>query len=196
MTFTPETEHVAKALARFVEQFKNAENLREMVSALASPLQDVDTALYQLYTQRWVDSAEGKQLDNLGAIVGQEREGRDDVEYRLWIKARVFANRANGHPDDTLRILELIQPDADYEVEPTYPATYLVHVYNATAPAQSIYNILRLAKPAGVRMNLLSDADDSTSFAFSDSGSLETGDNDRGFANDAQTTGGKFIDFL
>ncbi len=198
MSFIQETEHVEKALARFVEQFKNATNTQALVSALVDELQEIDAALWQLYTQRWVDLAEVVQLDNLGAIVGQEREARDDVEYRLWIKARVFANRSNGHPDDTLHILELIQPSADIEVEPTYPAAYLVHVYGATTSAQSIYNILTLAKPAGVRMNLLSDVDDANSFAFSDTANtLVPGDTARGFGDDGNpATGGQLIGIL
>jgi hypothetical protein len=197
MSFTQETEHVAKAKARLVEQFKKATNLQALLSVLVDQLQEVDDPLWQLYTQRWVDLAEGVQLDNLGEIVGQEREARDDAEYRLWIKARVFANRSNGHTDDTLRILELVQPDADFSVEPTYPAAYLVHVYGASAPAQSLYNILTLAKPAGVRMNLLSDVDDATSFAFSDTSSLTTGDNARGFGTTTNPAiGGKLIGIL
>lgn len=184
MSFTREREHVEKALARVVEQFKTSPRLNALLSLFAERDQLVDDQFWELYTERWVDTATGVQLDALGGIVGQEREGRDDATFRLWISARVVANRSNGHPDDTLRILELISAGADYSLEETPPAAYLVNTSDLSIDPQSIFNLLTLAKPAGVRMNLTYNPDADLAFTFSDIPDETTaGDDDKGFGD-------------
>ncbi len=184
------TDVEARALARVVEQFKHSPRLLAALSAWAGRFQELEDSLWSLFTERWI-SGSGVQLDQLGEIVGQPREGRDDTEYRLWISARVRANRSNGHGDDTLRILELIASEADYFVQETPPAAYRVDAVGLGSDPAAIFQILRLAKPAGVRLDLTySEEDPEFLFTLAPAGTLVTGDNDKGFANDAQTTGG------
>lgn len=178
-----ETEHVVKALARLVEQFKNATRVRELLTALVQPVQEIDDSLWQLVTERDIDSADGVNLDALGAIVGQEREGRDDDTYRLWIRARSLANRSNGHPDDALKILELIAPGTEYDLEETFPAAYLVTVFDLLIPVEQIYQLLALAKPAGVRLNVVYSPDLDETFTLAPGGTLVPGDFDLGFGD-------------
>ncbi len=189
---------MAKALARLVEQFKTKSGVNSLVSAIVQPLQGVDDGLYQLLTERWIDDAAGENLDTLGAIVGQAREGRDDDTYRVWIRARSVANRSNGHADDTLQILDLITPTADYALEETPPAAYIVTAFDLGISADSLFQLLSLAKPAGVRLNLIYSEDTANTFTLSDvPNTTTTGDFSKGFGTTANpATGGQLAGVL
>lgn len=150
-TLEQNAEHVTEALARLLEQFKHRPNLEALISALVSQIQDVENSAFDLYLERWVDSATGVNLDNLGELVGQPREGRLDGEYRRWIKARILVNRTNGHGDDLIRIAELVLGTLEnFELIEYYPAAYNIVVTNYPDDPQTLFDIFFAAKPAGV----------------------------------------------
>lgn len=146
--------HVQDALDRLLHQFKNSEDLKNFFTALLSPLQTVETDLWALYTQRWAADAVGAQLDNLGAIVGQPRQGRTDAVYRLWIQARILANRSTGKADDTLTLLALVTDGAEYSLTEKYVAAYEVLVTELEVDAESVFDLLMQVKPAGVKLTM------------------------------------------
>lgn len=148
-----ETDHVGVALDKLLHQFKNAVQLNEFFTAILAPVQTVENDLWALYTERWPDVAVGQQLDNLGAIVGQPRRGLNDADYRLWIQARILINRADGTGDDTLKLLQLIIPDAEHDIRDQYPAAYIVEAFGSAVDNETVFELLRLIKPAGVRLH-------------------------------------------
>src|SRR6185369_11842721 len=106
-----EQDHVQVGIDKLLHQFKNSTDLKAFFGALLGPLQTTEDDLMDLYESRWVDAAEGLQLDNLGALVGQDRLGFSDSEFKLWIKARILVNKSTGKADDSLKILALITED-------------------------------------------------------------------------------------
>lgn len=66
-------DHEELAISRLATQFKESANLIEYIKVLLIEANPLEEALQQLLTDRWVDSAEGVQLDILGEIVGQPR---------------------------------------------------------------------------------------------------------------------------
>jgi hypothetical protein len=120
-----------------------------------SPLQTVEDNAFALYTERWPDVAVGAQLDNLGEIVGQPREGRTDDVYRLWLQARILVNRSTGKADDTLTLLALIAGDSDFDLIEYPPAAYAVYAFDLGVDEQAVFDLVKLVKPAGVRMILV-----------------------------------------
>jgi len=58
---------------KLVTQFKEAANLIAFIRALLKGSDDLETVFNDLLDNRWIDTAEGVQLDNIGEIVGQER---------------------------------------------------------------------------------------------------------------------------
>jgi len=150
-----EDDHVGVALGKLLHQFKNSTDLKNFFSALLSPLQTTEDDLMDLYSLRWPDSAVGLNLDTLGAIVGQPREGRTDSVYRLWIQARILINRSTGKADDSLKLLQLITDSgAEFHIYDQPPAGYLVEIWNQTANIPAIFELLIEAKPAGVKIHL------------------------------------------
>lgn len=192
-TLVQNTAHVSEALARLLEQFKGSENLRSLIAALVQPLQDLEGVSFEVYTEMWLSTAEGVQLDGIGEIVGQPRDGRTDVGYRPWIQARILVNRSNGKGDEILRVAELVVGSLDnvHEVEEP-PAAYTIRLYAFSGDAMVIYDILHEAKPAGVQFRL--------EYSFELPGKLFTygadddsaSSSDTGFGDVAGSTGGHY----
>jgi hypothetical protein len=100
---------VGDAVSRIVQQYQRPK-IEALVGALAAPAQDLEDALIQIYTQRWLPVAVGVQLDVLGAIVGQPRLGFTDDFYRLCIQARIRINLSSGGPEELYGVLALVIP--------------------------------------------------------------------------------------
>jgi len=67
-------DHKELAISRLVTQFRESTNLIEYIRALLVESNNLEEVFCDLLEKRWIDTAEGAQLDVLGAIVGQTRE--------------------------------------------------------------------------------------------------------------------------
>lgn len=156
--------HVEQGLDRLLERFKGRPNLEALLRILLLRIQHIDDVLYDLYIGLWLDNAVGEQLDALGFVVGEERLGRADELYKLYIRVRVKINRSNGVVSDTLKVARLlVEPTADVEYIPEYPAAYRVRITDTIVGASDVARILKQVKPAGVGLtteviNSLADA--------------------------------------
>jgi hypothetical protein len=189
--------HVEQAQARLVEQFKQKPTILALVDALVTGLQPIEDELNRLLHERTLDAAEGQQLDNLGAIVGQPREGRTDEEYRLWIAARRLVNVATGVPDDFLNLVKTVLPASESRYIPYYPAGFQIRSYGlGDGNGATIYQILATIKPAGVYFGFhYSDADLGTLFTLSDG--VIVSDPSKGLGDTADpSVGGKLASVL
>lgn len=196
MTLSLKTTHVAEALGRFTEQFKNKPNLTKLVSAFVERNQGVENILWEVYNARMFANAADARLDDVGAIVGQPRDGRLDPEYRQYIAARIVINRSSGRPDDTLHILELIVPDYAPEFAEYPPAAYTVRLYNYPGDFDVVFDLIREVKPAGVRLFFeYSSAAPEAVFRFAPGGTVVAAD--YGFADSTSPgTGGVLVGVL
>lgn len=133
-------------------------NITLLLTALCGPVQDVENALAQLYAQRALDVAVGAQLDVLGKIVGQDRNGLSDDDYRRYIRARIAAHRSGGVPEDVLRVASLILNVATSGVlivRDVEDATYILEVRDHAvdaATATALRDLTVAATSAGVRV--------------------------------------------
>ena len=153
------TDHTAQALERLCEQFKGKANIVKLLTALTGTVQEAETALWDLFTMRSVDTAAGVYLDAIGEIVGQERGGLADVDYRRLIRARIATNRSRGTISDVLRIADLVlnDPSAYLEIDNQGAAAYVLRVLNVSITdelAELLIEFLRAATAAGVRVVL------------------------------------------
>lgn len=148
-------------------------NFQKMIRALVTPLTTAETTLQQLYTERWVNTAVGAQLDIVGALVGRARQGvTDDEIYRRYIRATVAANKSDGLVSDLIDVSRLVVFDdaATYVVQ--YGGNASVHVTVSGAvvdPAVSavLATLLRSAAAGGVRLVVETwSEDEADMFAF------------------------------
>lgn len=98
--------HRADALARFTSQYQHAERLLDLAGISADRTQALEDVLQQLLRERWIDNAQGRQLDELGAIVGEPRLGRPDDLYRPAILVRITINRSGGEPEALIAFID------------------------------------------------------------------------------------------
>lgn len=165
------TDHVVQALARRSQQFKNKTKYENLLSALTQEVQPMEDALWQLFTERTIDTAIGAQLDDIGLIVGQLREGLSDSDYRRLVRARISVNNSQGLVADLIGVSVLIVDDATAEIiikqQPT--AAVVVQILE-TIPTSAVVgfliDFLLDTVSAGVRLILetLEDVDAETFF--------------------------------
>jgi hypothetical protein len=133
-------------------------NITKLLTALVTPHQSVEDTLQQLRTNRWIDSAEGAQLDLLGKIVGQLRNGLDDDDYRRYLRARISANISDGLVEDLIRVAVLIIDDDSItiEIDQQGMAAVVVRLSGAleATTAEILIKFLKLSVAGGVRVIL------------------------------------------
>ena len=178
-------DHCADGLELLLSQFQNKPRLAGVLCAFLESVQEVEDAAWQLLTERDLDSAVGAQLDQLGRLVGEERQGRTDGQYRPFVRARILINRSNGRGEELLTILRVVLGDAvALRLREEYPAAFTVVVSELGAlTPDTLIRLLRQAKAAGVRVLLeYSLVAPEEAFTFATASSVEL-DPARGFGS-------------
>lgn len=151
------SDHVEQALNRTVQQFRDKEKIEDLLSAIAGPSQALEDALWQLFTERDVDTAVGVQLQAIGSLVGQPYEGQDDDDYRRLVRARISVNKSMGAVRDIVIVARLVvdDEDADLVVQRSGTAAVVVEVDGVAVSddlATNLNSFLQATKAAGVRL--------------------------------------------
>ena len=120
-------DYTSLALARLASQFAESPKLRALLAQLVGPLEVVEGEADNLRDKRWIDTAVGAQLDGLGTIVGEGREGRNDDDYREALRFRVFINVSKGTPPDVIHALDYITKADDVQYMESWPATVFLY---------------------------------------------------------------------
>jgi Protein of unknown function (DUF2612) len=154
----PQTiDHVAGGLALLLSQYRERPRLAALLSSFLRRVQELDDATLDVLVSRLLDTATGAQLRVLGRLVGQTNAyGWSDNVYRLFIRARIRANKSNGHGDDVIDVLNLVQDPSFFSLREYYPATMLAEYEGpTTVDPQILMDLVRSAKGAGVKLQLL-----------------------------------------
>lgn len=128
------TDLIVTALSRLTNQFSESYRLRSLVTAMVQPLQDALATIEQLRTERWPSTAIGAQLDGVGHIVGEPRNGRNDDEYRAAIAFRIFVNTSEATPADLIQGLRTLTQADEIQYIEQYPATAMLFTGGPTVP--------------------------------------------------------------
>lgn len=112
-----------EALAMLIEQFKSKPNIEDFIGIFTDQYAEAEEILFQLLTERLLDTAIGKQLDNWGLDVGELRKGRDDEAYRKAIRIRVAINTSNSTEPVVTEIGKLLTNATRFATTDIYPAS-------------------------------------------------------------------------
>jgi len=126
--------HLEEALAQLAEQFKRKPNVEALLAAFVAQVQELEGVLFDLMEDRAIDTAAGIQLDGLGIIINEERQGRDDSAYRQAIRARVMLNTSSGTPEDIIEIARAVLGNVEIEIIEAYPAHFDAIVNDPVTP--------------------------------------------------------------
>lgn len=111
MSITQITTHNTDALARLLYQYKDSANIKSFLTAIfGTQVQELEDAIYSIFSALDIQNVEGDQLDQVGTIVGQERYGVDDVEYRIRLLARIGKNVSEGDIERVISVWRLFSP--------------------------------------------------------------------------------------
>lgn len=159
--------HEDDAVKRIISQYKGDRGLERMVKSGASQIQDLENKGYDLFSRLSIDSMVGKQLDLIGTIVGQARQGQDDISYRTFLKARIGINTSSGTIENVLSVWKILIPDASLELKENFPAEVSISTDAILTEAQkeflkSFDDILS----AGVGLSSVINYDPENAFAF------------------------------
>jgi hypothetical protein len=191
---THNEDHVAQGLALLLETFKGKPRLAAVLTSYLVQIQELEDQLWVLFTERWIDSAYGLQLDGLGEIVGEKRQGSDDDEYRAFVRARVKVNRSNGKIKELVEILSLIQDGGAAQAREYYPAGIRLEAVDVlSVNARRVNRMLQQAKGAGINLAFVysKDEGDSTlTFGSTYGGDGVTADQSPGSEYTTDTGGG------
>jgi len=89
-------DHAEVAWSHFLAQHVGKKNTEAFVRSFYPPINILDKALNDLYTLRWLDTAEGVQLDGIGSIVGISRSVANSVYLPFFGYASQISGRGFG----------------------------------------------------------------------------------------------------
>lgn len=153
----------ADTLLLLIEQFKRSPDLKSVVSIFTDQMQTVENTNDNLIMSRLIDTSEGVQLDGIGDIVGEPRNGRSDDAYREAIKFKTFINASNGEPNRLLDILKNITNGTDASILEFFPASAFLFTDGtpsadllAGSPKSNLQIQMERVAPAGVQLDIVS----------------------------------------
>ena len=152
------TNHEAEALANLLSQFKSKDVIEKLLKIYVRQIQEIEDMLYDLKIKRWLDAATGTQLDNLGTIVNEARQGRTDDDYTDALRVRILINISQGTHQDILGVIQGIVGPLSINIYDQYPAGFTANVVDPidllVVNVNNLYAFIESAKLAGVRFNL------------------------------------------
>jgi hypothetical protein len=150
---------VQDGLAVLIEQHKKHPVLKKITASYLAEVQILINAIVGLHEAR-IGTQPGWVLDQLGAIVGAERNSTVDSEYILWIRAKIAQNVSDGTYTDFERLAELTLGSVGaLKITEAYPAA--LHLETTTAITQGELNSLKRVfgnagmQSDGVRLQLV-----------------------------------------
>jgi len=107
-------------------------DFEKLVRSYAAEVQAFNDAAVALLSLVSLDDATGAQLDGLGQIIGAERQGLDDTEYRNYLRAIIQVNKSGGTIPQLVEIVRLATnttlPQAAVELAESYPGDFYIKV--------------------------------------------------------------------
>jgi len=97
---------VEVGLSRVIEQFEDKPNIVGTLDAFLQETQKVEDLAFEVNSAFDLDTAIGEQLDVIGRLIGETRQGKSDELYRAAIRNRIVANSADGTIDNIISIVK------------------------------------------------------------------------------------------
>lgn len=150
-------DHATEALAA-IPPTLDKPNWRALITSSMAQMQAIEDAAIAIIVQRALADAVGAQIDQLGKLVGQPREGREDDDYRRVIGCKIAVNESQGMREDLIRVarLALLDPSVRVRLEafatPGAEQAMTLEGLVADAVATDVAHFAQRAAHAGVRV--------------------------------------------
>src|SRR6188768_445924 len=104
-----------RTLSLLASQFRDTKldggltNFQKLIKIITKQAQDIQDALWELKTERWLTTSEGIQLDLIGVILGLPRNPNEsDEDYRERLQFQIFINSSTGTPEEAIKVLKYL----------------------------------------------------------------------------------------
>jgi len=124
--------HVEEARRLLIGQYRGKKNIQAFLASYVRPLQDVENVLWDIVDAFMLDNAVGAQLDTLGRLVGEQRRGRSNEEFRIGIRIKIRVNRSKGRIVDIIDVASLANAPRVPAVEEHRYLNFHVETYGQT----------------------------------------------------------------
>ncbi len=102
--------------------FRASEDFMAVLNGFNPQFEELENTAFQLFTDVWLDTAKGVNLDLLGKLLGLSRLGRDDESYRTLLKLKVDVNVGSGTPELLIGAIRVLYDATTVNYIPDYPA--------------------------------------------------------------------------
>lgn len=121
------TDYTTMVQARVLAQYQQSKRLLGIMEAGTLQADQIEEAIFQVRNGFFLATAVGVQLDTLGKIYRESRNGRTDSDYRDAIRLRA-ATAISGTPDEIILFLRNFVTGApsDLQYQPEYPGKYVI----------------------------------------------------------------------
>jgi len=155
MTYAKDTDRVNAALVRLSQQFKNSDNIRNILTIFTTEAANLEDVFWDTYSTTSIDTATFAQLDTWGEILNVDRGGQTDEIFRTRLKAAIFRYVSSGKWEEVIQGFTILTNPSYVQAEEIFPAAVSLTAVGVTDPAAisaaEIVEALRQLKPAGVR---------------------------------------------
>lgn len=141
---------IEEGVNRLLHQFKNKPKIVTFLSSVLGQIQESEDSKFELLNNRSIYTAFGDTLDLCGKIIGEERLGKSDEEYRATILQKIAINTSNGTPNKLLQILQLLTGAENVRMWEHYPANVIFYADNPIGDIELVRQTLQTAAPAAV----------------------------------------------
>jgi len=153
-------DYTARIIADdFLNKVRHLPRWRAFAAGLGCGLQSLEDDLFAIVSGQYFPTANGFFLDRWGAIVGEQRGGLTDEEYRSFIRARIMTTVCGGTGDEYIRIYSLVTaPNLGVRLVGKYPAGFVLRVLRDSPMrdevARRVVRMMDDAKADGLGMGL------------------------------------------
>jgi len=177
------TNYFERCIALLASQFQirnpdgSLTNFQKVIEALSKQAQVINTQQQLLQTMRYLNTAQGVQLDGLGQILGLPRiPGQSDDSYRESLRFQIFINQSHGTPEEVIKILQYLTDATMVWYFEDYPAAYQmatnglqgVDSLGGTVNPGDLVGVIQSVSPAGVQFIALTATYNTNPFTFSE----------------------------
>lgn len=115
-----------------------------LIASLSDQIQGIENATYSLNEGRQLYNgtiypAIGTQLDGIGVLVGQNRNGQDDMTYLIFILGRIGSNYSNSTIPEIASLISLLFQTDAFKLFPMYPAEINIQIPSTAGLDPSLY---------------------------------------------------------
>lgn len=143
----------SEKLSLFVEEFSTATVMKDYTNSFLEESNELENIFQDLLDDRSVDTAVGVQLDQVGLLVGELRNRRDDEEFRNAIKLKIAVNTSSGTVEDIIRVIKLLFGEETGSTVLRTGKALLTIFIDEDEPTDDIIPFLQQVLAAGVKID-------------------------------------------